>query len=455
MDLIRDPIPGLVRRIAVPASLGFLFHTMYNVVDTWFAGTLPGAATEAQAALAMSFPVFFIILALGSGLSQGTTALIANAVGGGKPDEAHHLTLQSFSFAILLGASLMPTGFLSCRWLFAQLGAQGPTLDFSMDYMGTILLGTVFFLLQGTLNASLQARGDTRSQRNVLFVGVLLNMELNACLMMGVEIAGVPLIPAMGIRGIAWATVLIEALGCVYLARRLVTRPEWIGWSALGLIPRAATFREIARQGLPAGLNMSTVALGIFIITGFIARFSSEGVAAYGIATRVEQIALLPSIGLNIAVMTLVGQNNGAGRLDRVRAIWTTTLRYGLIMMVIGGLGIAFLAERLMRLFTSDPMVIRLGADYLHVAAITLCAYIILFQTVFLLQGLKRPMFGLWMGLYRQILAPFLVFWFLAFHLGWGLPGIWWGIFLVTWSAALFTLAFGSRTLRLLESQDS
>jgi Na+-driven multidrug efflux pump len=96
--------------------------------------------------------------------------------------------------------------------------------------------------------------------------------------------------------------------------------------------------------------------------------------------------------------------------------------------------------------------VIRIGTDYLRVASITLCSYVILFQTVFMLQGLKKPIYGLWVGLYRQLLAPALVFWLLAFHLDWKLHGIWWGILLVTWSAALFMLWFGTWKLGRVES---
>ena len=193
---------------------------------------------------------------------------------------------------------------------------------------------------------------------------------------------------------------------------------------------------------------MLTVALGIFVITWFVSRFSKEGVAAYGIATRIEQMILLPTIGLNFAVLTLVGQNNGAKRMDRVKTAWLTTQRYGISLMVLGGLILYFAREPLMRLFTTDVQVIQLGVDYLGLATITLCAYVILFQTVFMLQGLKRPMFGLWIGLYRQVLAPAIVFNALAFALGWGLWGIWWGIFFVTWSAALITLWVGLRTLQ-------
>jgi Na+-driven multidrug efflux pump len=197
---------------------------------------------------------------------------------------------------------------------------------------------------------------------------------------------------------------------------------------------------------------MLTVALGIFVITWFIGKFSKEGVAAYGIATRVEQIFLLPTIGLNIAILSLTGQNNGARRFDRIREALRATTRYGLVMMVVSGLIVFFAGGWLVDLFTDDLTVRAIGAQYLRIAAITGGAYVILFQTVFMLQGLRKPMYGLWVGLYRQLLGPGVVFWLLAFQLGWGMRGIWWGIFSVTWSAALFMFWFGRRKLRQVEA---
>jgi Na+-driven multidrug efflux pump len=95
--LITKPIPGLIAQLAVPASIGMFFNTMFNVVDTYFSGLI---STEAIAALSLSFPVFFVILAVGFGISTGTTALIANALGAGDESKARLYAIQSGSFTI-------------------------------------------------------------------------------------------------------------------------------------------------------------------------------------------------------------------------------------------------------------------------------------------------------------------------------------------------------------------
>jgi Na+-driven multidrug efflux pump len=117
--------------------------------------------------------------------------------------------------------------------------------------------------------------------------------------------------------------------------------------------------------------------------------------------------------------------------------------------MLLGGLIIGLLREHAMRLFTDDPIVIGHGRDYLLSATFTLAAYPILFVTVFAMQGIKKPAYGLWMGLYRQLLAPAVIFQTLAFTLAWGTWGVWWGICIVNWSGALFALYWGWKKIGL------
>lgn len=435
LSLTSDPIPELTWRIALPMSVGMFFNTMFNVVDTLCAGWL---GTEALAALSLSFPVFFTVFAAGSGLSQGTTALLANALGAGRQTEARQVFAQSLVFAAIAGMLLSITGLLAAPWLFRQLGAEGDYLGTALAYMNVILSGGVFFLLALVLNTALSAQGDNRHYRNFLFAGFLANVVLNPVLMLGW--LG---LPALGVAGIALATVLVQAGGVFYIGKHALTVEWCAGLRRADFIPDVVQLRRIAGQAVPAALNMLTVALGIFVITWFVKHFGREAVAASGIATRIEQIVLLPAIGLNAAVLSIVGQNHGAGLPHRVRAAWQMGLVAGAGLMVIGGLLVLLLREPAMRLFTQDEAVIAHGRDYLLSAALTLAAYPILFVTVFAMQGIKKPAYGLWIGLYRQLAAPLVVYHTLAFTLGWGLWGVWWGICMVTWSAALFAIGWG------------
>ena len=438
-DLTQKPIPTLIRAIAVPASIGFFFNTMYNVVDTYYGGQL---STDALAALSLSFPVFFMIIALGSGIATGTTALISNAIGEGDREKAFDYIGQAISFTILFGIVMTIVGLLISPGLFKILGANDQYLTLGLSYMNVILLGTVFFLLIYTFNAILNAQGDARTFRNYLIGGFFLNIILDPWFMYG----GFG-IPEMGLPGVAWATVLIQFLGTLYVGFRAAVSEMFCTDFLKKLLPRKAAYIELAGQGIPASLNMMTIAVGVFVITYFISVFGKESVAAYGIATRIEQIALLPSFGLTTAALSIVGQNKGAKKFDRVRETVNKSILYGISIMTIGTVGVFCFAKPLMGVFTTDPIVMSIGATYLRIAAFIFQAYIILYVSVSCLQGMKKPLYAIWVGLYRQIAAPLLIFFGLVHLLDLGIDSVFWGIFGITWSAALFTLWYSRQTI--------
>jgi putative MATE family efflux protein len=430
-DLTEAPIPGLVKKIALPAVVGFFFNTMYNVVDNYFGGKV---STEAQAALALSFPVFFLIIALDSGVGTGTTALISNALGAKKTDEARRYSSQAVSFGVIASLILTVFGLLVAPSIFRLLGATDQYLTIALSYMDVIFYGSIFFLMISVVNSILQSTGNTKIYRNFLIFGFFLNCLLDPWFLYG----GFGL-PAMGFKGIAWATVLVEAIGCIYLTR-FALKTNLISFKDLTVFkPDWKVLKEISKQVFPACLNMITVGLGIFIITYFISRFGQDAVAAYGIATRIEQISLVPSIGLIIATLTLIGQNNGAKRYDRIKETLRVVIRYGLAIMTVGGILVFAFSRPLMNFFTDNQAVIDIGSKYLKIAAFIFWAYIILFTSTSALQGMKRPMYAVWIGLYRQIVGPLIIFEILVAKFSMGIYGVWWGVFIVTWSAAIIT----------------
>jgi putative MATE family efflux protein len=341
----------------------------------------------------------------------------------------------------------MWVGLSISPYLYGVLGAKDENLTYNLHYITPIFQGAVFFNLVYMWNATLSAQGNTRPFRNFLILGFVLNIGLDPWFIYG----GLGL-PALGLAGVAWATIFIQFLSTLFMGVRVI-RSGIICKDCWGMFwPRRRYFVDIAAQGFPASLNTMTIAIGIFIITWFLSRFGQATVAAYGIATRVDQIALLPIMGLTTATLTLVGQNNGAGFYDRCREAYRKALVYGIVVTTVS-MVIVFCAPRIiMQAFTSDQVVVDIGAFYLRISAFIYWAYIILFVSVSALQGLKKPMYAIWIGLYRQIVAPAVAFYGLAYLLGMGLTGIWWGIFLVTWSATIFTLYYVKRTMNTMFS---
>ncbi|MFZ2188222.1 MAG: MATE family efflux transporter [Candidatus Moraniibacteriota bacterium] len=441
-NLTQGNISKQIRMIAVPVSVGFFFNTMYNAVDTYFGGLV---STEALAALSLSFPVFFIIIALGTGVSTGATALIANAVGAGDENEARIFASQALSFSVIVSIFLSVLGYLISPFLFGVLGAQGQYLAIAVDYINVILLGSVFLILTFVMSGILNSRGDTKTFRNFLIVGFFLNCFLDPAFMFGW--LG---FPAMGLSGVAWATVVIQISGVAYMGWVLTQRGVLCRECFPLLYPKARYYKALFAQGFPASLNMLTIAVGIFIITYFVAPFGKAAVAAYGIMTRMDQIAMLPSIGLTTATLTLVGQNNGAGKFERCLEVYRTVMRYGFLVISIGMIGAYIFAMPFISLFTHDAEVIKIGVHYLHISIWIYWAYMILYVVVSTLQGLKKPNFAFWIGIYRQIIAPIIFFYFFSRVLNWQLDGVWWGIFAINWTAVAISLVYAKKVMKKL-----
>lgn len=444
-DLTTAPIPELIRRLAIPASVGFLFNTLYNVVDTFWAGRY---STDGLAALSLSFPIFFLMIAMGMGFATGATALMGHALGSDDRRGAARIASQSLVLSLLAAIFIMVVGYLSVPSLFRLLGASDAYLRICLDYMFVILAGTPVLLQVHMCNAILNAQGDMTSFRNYLIVATLANIVLDPWFMFG----GLGL-PEMGMRGVAAATILVQVGGLLYLLRQALATGLLRRDAGAGYWPDRQILAAITGQGIPASANLMTVALGIFVITYFLSHFGQEVVAAYGVATRIEQLVLLPTIGLNTATLALAAQNGGALKFDRVRQAVRQALTYGAVIVACGLLLLLFAAEFLMQLFTDDPAVVATGAHYLRIAAFIQYAYVLLFVNTSTLQGLKRPAFALWIGLYRQLAAPFLFFWLATRVWNFGVDGVWAGVFAITWSAALVAVVFAQNVVRRLEME--
>jgi putative MATE family efflux protein len=355
---------------------------------------------------------------------------------------------QGLSFGALTAIALTFAGRALSPTLFRLLGAQEDYLRACLLYMDTIFAGAFFFMGAAMLNAILSAQGDTKSYRNFLILGFGLNIGLDPWFIYG----GFG-VPAMGIRGVAVATVLIQAFGCVYLGWKVAGTGLLRDWTFRHSLPELNASIAIAKQGLPSSLNYLTVAVGAFILTYFVSDYGQAAVAAYGIGLRIEQIFLLPGIGLNIATLTLVAQNHGARKLDRVKDVLRRTMVYAAMIALTGTAIVAVFARPLMLLFSRDPDVLAVGVTYLRIDAFVFYGYSLLFLSTSALQGLKKPAFAMVIGLYRQILMPLPLLYLLTRTLEFGLLGIWWGFFLITWSAAIIAVWFTRRTVHRLQSE--
>ena len=450
LDLIKDPIPHLIIKMAIPVSIGFFFHTMFNVVDTYFASQINSVAV---AAITITFPIFFMIIAISSGTRQGATALIANAEGANNKDLAKQYVIQTISFSIVASIFIMIIGLITAPYLFKILHAEGEYFNFAIQYTNILLYGCLFIILDSTPTAGLNAVGDTKTYGRVFIIGFFINLILDPLF-----IYGYGPIPSMGIKGIAYATISAEFIATIYVFYRIKKMTKFFDYITIkDFFPNIKIQFEIAKQAFPASINMFAVGFGFFVITFFVSFFptpetSNVSIAAYGIAIRIEQIILLPAIGLNFACLALTGQNYGALNIVPIREAYLTCLKYGLILLFFGGVILYFGVSFFMNLFTIDDQVITIGTDYIQIAAFFTPVIAVLNISIALMQGLKKPLYTVFISLFKEVIASIVIIYFLSFYFNLQLKGVWLSILIVNYLSVivfLFILNYNVKSIGL------
>lgn len=430
-NLRQGSIPGHFRALAVPAAIGLVFSTLYNVVDLWYAGLL---GTDAQAGLAITFQVFMLLIAFGVGLGSAMSALVGNALGADDPAEARQIATQGLLFGAATAVMLGLAGIWGSPALLALISEPGAYRDAANAYMNVILLATAPFLLAFGGNGILSAQGDTESMKRAQIAAFFANLALNPLFIFGLP--GV--VPGLGFNGIALATLFSQTGVMAYIIWRVLTSPVMEGKRAWS--PDPARWREIAAQALPATFAMMILLVAGFFVQLFLKSFGASALAAYGVGLRIEQLILLPGFGLTGALLPIVAQNYGAGQYDRVREAWIFCIKVGVALMLCGSALLWFAAGPMVALFSDDPEVIRLGTDYLHVDGFILPIYLVLFAVNAMLQAFKKPIATVWIGIWRQGIAVGLFCWLYVTVFDWGTWGVWFGIATAVTSGLVLSL---------------
>ena len=432
--LTKDPIWHLLRKVTIPASVGSLFQTFYNLVDTWFAGKI---SAEAIGAIAKSFPIYFTIIAVGVGIGAATNTLIGNSIGEKKEREASLYIAQSLIFSCVISVFVTLFGLNASNFLLKVMGSNFDGIVLTRKYLDIIFYGTFIVLIQISLNGTLNAQGDTKSYRNVLIFSFFLNIILNPLFIWGYGI-----IPEFGISGLAIATIISQLIGTIYLAYKVNNCKIREFLKLECFIPKLSFLKSLTSQSVPVMFSMLFIGVGIFNILYFIGQFGDLATAGYGAALRIEQVILLPVIGLNTAVLSIGGQNFGAKAYDRIRELYKKALVFGSFFMATAGVVLFFGAEFFVSQFTNNVEAIKHGTIYLKIAALIGPIYPVFFITTALFQAVKKPLYSLYMSILRLTAFPFLSLWYVINVRGGDYKDIFYTIMATNWIMGIVVLIF-------------
>mgnify|MGYP001372134136 CR=1 FL=1 len=433
LNLTSSPILKLLTQIAIPSMTGSLFQTLFNLIDTFYAGKI---SPEALAALAKAFPLYFIIISAGIGIVAGCNSLIANSLGSNNKVAGSIYSYHSIIYAFFLSIFIMLIGTFFSYDILKFMGSTQESIALSKEYTDIIFLGTIIFLLLTSFNSVLYAQGDTKTYRNVLIVGVIFNIILNP-----IFIFGLFFIPAFGVAGLAISTIFIQLIACIYLYFKVNQTELKIIFKISNFLIRKNFLINVFNQCMPITMALFLVAAGSYILLSFLSIFGDRAIAGYGAAVRFEHLFSLPVIGLNTAVISIAGQNFGAKRFDRIKEVYFKAVFIGMIIMCLAGIIIYLLSESIISIFSNDFEVIKFGSTYLKIAAFIGPIYPVFFISHALFTALKKTFLIFYSNLFRMIIFPLTIVWFILNIMDGYFNDIFYGLLLMNWTFGFIMLA--------------
>ena len=378
-DLTAGSIGKPLLFLSIPIVVTNLFQTAYNIADTFWLGQY---GTDALAAISFAFPMVFLVISLGMGISVAGSVLVAQYTGSDAEREAEYAASQTMTFAVIASIVLGAGGYLFIDRFLAIMGASEAVLPLATGYMEVISLGLVFMFGFAVFIALMRGYGDTITPMLVMFGSVVINIIIDPFLIFGwtvvenAPIVGTISFPELGIQGAAVATVFSRALALAVGLVIMFRGNRGVQINLRDMVPDLEYFRRLVRIGLPASVEGTGRALSMNLLLFVVAMFPDAIVAAYGIGTRVFSVVFLPATAVARGVETMTGQNIGADKPDRARR--ATRLGASVLFGVLSVIGIIVfvLPEPIVSVFVgagqeNTQQVIEVGAQFLRYVALT------------------------------------------------------------------------------------
>ena len=358
LDLTGGSIPRSLFFLSLPIIVTNMLQVGYNLADTFWLGRF---STDALAAISLGFPLVYLFISLGLGLTVAGSVLVAQHTGAGQPGEAEYAASQTVVFTVLAGVVVGGVGFAFIDELLQVFGAEPVVLTLATEYMRIITAGLPFLFGFTVFVALMRGAGDTVTPMVVMLGTVVLNVALDPVL-----IFGWGPFPRMGVEGAGLATVFSRGSAMVVGVWIMLRGSHGIRINLGEMRPDPAYIRRLLRIGAPASLENTGRAISVNAVLLIVTLFSTSVVAGFGVGIRVFSMIFMPAIAIDRGVETMTGQNIGAGKLDRVSE--TNRFAAKASFLILAGLGVLtfVFAPDIVRVFDDTPAVVREGATFLR-----------------------------------------------------------------------------------------
>ena len=377
--------------------VSMVFQTLYFLIDLYWVGRL---GKEAVAAVGISGNLTFVVLALSQMLGVGTTTVIAHATG--RKDREHAILLfnQSQVLSLICGVIFLAAG-MALRVPYARaLSADATTAALAADYLLWFIPAMALQFAMVAMGSALRGTGNFKPGMIVQTATVILNMLLAPVFIFG-WFTNQPL----GVAGAAISTLVAVVAGIVWLTGYFISPTAYLHLRLATWTPQLRTWATMLKIGLPAGAEFGLTAVYLFIIYTVTRPFGASAQAGFGVGLRLVQALFLPVVALGFAVGPVAGQNVGARKAERVRAVFRTAAAMAAGLMLVSGLICNLAATSMLRIFSDDSGVVTVGVDYLRIVSWSFVASGIVFVSSSMFQALGNTIPPLLTSLTRIVLV--------------------------------------------------
>lgn len=376
-DMSVGSIPRHILAFSIPMLIANMLNVGYSIIDTVWLGNFVGK--EAVGAIAVSFPITFILISIASGVTAATTILMSQYYGAKDYKMMEKVVNNSFSISLIMGILFTIGGIISSDYILRFMQTPEEIFGAASDYLKVSFAGFIFMYIGLLISSILRGIGDTKLPLVFMGIGVAVNAVLDPFL-----IIGIGPFPRLGLNGAAYASVAGQVIAMIIALIYLNKKNPMLTFKPAKLILDKHLAFLIFKLGLPSTIQQSLISIGSAVITSFVNSFGASATIAFGAASRIDTIASMLASSLGMAVSVLTGQNLGAQKSERVNEVfkWGIIITSG-ITLTLSAIVICF-SRQILSVFVNDADVIDIGVTYLRITG----AGYIFFAVMFISNGI-------------------------------------------------------------------
>lgn len=361
--ILNGSIYKVLLTLSIPIMVNSIIQTLYNLVDGVYVGMI---STVHFAATSFVWPVNFLFISLGIGLSIAGTSLLSQLVGKGDLKKAEEYATQLMVITFLSSIVFTIMGYFISPHIIKLMGATGEFAEYANIYLKITFLDLPFMFLYFNINSIMNAQGDTVTPTILSGLSAIINIILDPIFIFTF---------GWGIAGAAWATLLSRVILAGFGFMMLFKESNKVKPNFENFKFNKKIIEEVIEVGIPSTIGQSGSALGFIVLNGFIGSYGTATLAAFGMVNRITSLIMQPAMGIGSALTAIVGQNMGADQIDRVKESFRKALKLTITIGVIGAIFLVLFDDQIINFFIQskdDPLVIPLSIKYLFYTSLSM-----------------------------------------------------------------------------------